>query len=72
MVMPTSSYLNMTLAINPGDVQNDQEGIETFQTLGKNMAVLLQQLKNRGKCDDYDKSKGKRDVDKHYEGDSAA
>jgi hypothetical protein len=62
----------MTLAFNSGNVQNDQAGIETFQTLGKNMAVLLQQLKNRGSFNDYDKSKGARDVDKHYEGGSAA
>jgi len=45
MVMPSSSYWNMTLALNPGDVQKDEEGIETFQTLGKNMAKLLQQVR---------------------------
>ncbi|QDR81252.1 2-amino-4-deoxychorismate dehydrogenase [Sporomusa termitida] len=45
MVMPSSSYWNMTLALNPGDVQKDEEGIQTFQTLGKNIATLLKQLK---------------------------
>lgn len=43
MVIPSSSYWNMTLALEPGDVQNDEEGKETFRTLGKNMANLLQQ-----------------------------
>lgn len=44
MIIPGSSYWNMTLALEPGDVQHDQEGIETFQTLGKNMAKLLKQV----------------------------
>jgi len=46
MVMPSSSYWNMTLSLNPGDVKQDKEGIETFQTLGKNMAKLLKQVRN--------------------------
>lgn len=45
MIMPSSSYWNMTLALNPGDVQKDEEGIQTFQTLGKNMAKLLKQVR---------------------------
>ncbi len=45
MIIPTSSYWNMTLALNPGDVQKDEEGIETFQKLGKNMAKLLKQVR---------------------------
>jgi multimeric flavodoxin WrbA len=44
MIIPSSSYWNMTLALNPGDVQQDEEGIQTFQTLGKNMAKLLKQV----------------------------
>ncbi len=47
MVIPTSSYWNMTLALEPGEVQNDAEGIETFKTLGKNMARLLKQVNNQ-------------------------
>ncbi|GBG57576.1 FMN reductase [Sporomusaceae bacterium FL31] len=46
MVIPSSSYWNMTLALEPGDVQKDEEGKETFRTLGKNMAKLLQQIKH--------------------------
>lgn len=44
MVIPGSSYWNMTLSLEPGDVQKDEEGIQTFETLGKNMAKLLKQL----------------------------
>ncbi|MCB8815485.1 flavodoxin family protein [Desulfosporosinus shakirovi] len=45
MVICSSSYWNMTLSRDPGDVQNDDEGIQTFQTLGKNMAKLLKQVR---------------------------
>jgi len=44
MIIPGSSYWNMTLALNPGDVQKDEEGINTFQTLGKNIAWLLKKI----------------------------
>lgn len=44
MIIPSSSYWNMTLSLEPGDVQKDVEGIETFQILGKNMAKLLKQI----------------------------
>lgn len=43
MIIPGSSYWNMTLALEPGDVQQDEEGKETFRTLGRNMAKLLKQ-----------------------------
>lgn len=43
MTIATSSYWNMTLALHPGDVQKDEEGIDTFKTLGKNMAKLVKQ-----------------------------
>lgn len=44
MIIPSSSYWNMTLSLEPGDVQKDEEGIDTFKTLGKNMARLLKQV----------------------------
>ena len=44
MVIPSSSYWNMTLSLEPGDVQKDEEGIQTFQTLGRNMVKLLKQI----------------------------
>ncbi len=30
IIIPGSSYWNMTLSLHPGDVQRDQESIETF------------------------------------------
>jgi multimeric flavodoxin WrbA len=44
MIVPGSSYWNMTLSLQPGDIQKDEEGIRTFKTLGQNMAHLLQKL----------------------------
>ncbi|MBN1566927.1 MAG: flavodoxin family protein [Acidobacteria bacterium] len=47
MIIPGSSYWNMGLGRNPGEVLGDAEGIETMKTLGKNMAWLLKQIKRR-------------------------
>jgi multimeric flavodoxin WrbA len=44
MIVPGSNYWNLTLALQPGDIQKDDEGIRTFKTLGQNMAHLLQKL----------------------------
>lgn len=41
MPIATSSYWNVTLAREQGDVQKDEEGIATFRNLGKNMAWLV-------------------------------
>jgi multimeric flavodoxin WrbA len=41
MMIPGSTYWNMTLSRDPGDVNKDEEGIKTFRNLGKNMAWLL-------------------------------
>ncbi len=43
-MMPGSSYWNLAIGRNPGDVLNDEEGINTMKTLGKNMAWLLKKL----------------------------
>jgi multimeric flavodoxin WrbA len=45
MVICSSSYWNMTLSRDPGDIQRDAEGIQTFQILGQNMAKLLRQVR---------------------------
>ncbi|AET69941.1 multimeric flavodoxin WrbA [Desulfosporosinus orientis DSM 765] len=45
MIICSSNYWNLTLSREPGEVQNDAEGIQTFQTLGKNMAQLLKQVR---------------------------
>jgi len=44
MIIPGSSYWNMALGRNPGEVMGDTEGIETMKTLGKNMAWLLKRI----------------------------
>ncbi len=44
MIIPGSIYWNMTLSRDPGDLQKDSEGIETFRTLGQNMAWLLKKI----------------------------
>ncbi len=44
MIIPSSSYWNMTLSLEPGDVQKDEEGIHTFEILGQNMAGVLKKL----------------------------
>ena len=44
MVVPGSNYWNMAFGREKGEVRNDEEGISTMKTLGKNMAWLLQKL----------------------------
>lgn len=44
MIVPGSSYWNLGIGLDKGDVENDAEGIQTMQTLGKNMAWLLKKL----------------------------
>lgn len=44
MIVPGSSYWNMGIGLDKGDVENDQEGIQTMTTLGQNMAWLLKKL----------------------------
>jgi multimeric flavodoxin WrbA len=45
MIIPGSSYWNVGVGRAKGEVNNDEEGITTMETLGKNMAWLLKQLK---------------------------
>lgn len=44
MIVPGSSYWNMGFGLEPGEVEDDKEGIRTFENLGKNMAWLLKKL----------------------------
>lgn len=44
MIVPGSSYWNIAIGRNPGEVKNDTEGMQTMKTLGQNMAWLLKQL----------------------------
>ncbi len=45
MIIPGSSYWNIGIGLDPGDVDKDEEGIQTVKTLGQNMAWLLKKLK---------------------------
>jgi multimeric flavodoxin WrbA len=44
MVNIGSSYWNIAIGRDPGDVLKDEEGIQTMKTLGQNMAWLLKKL----------------------------
>lgn len=44
MITVGSSYWNMGIGLNPDDVEDDAEGIQTMETLGKNMAWALKRL----------------------------
>ena len=44
MIIPGSSYWNMGIGRNIGEVKQDEEGLETMQTLGRNMAWLLKKI----------------------------
>ena len=46
MIVPGSSYWNIGIGREIGDVELDAEGIATMKTLGRNMAWLLENLKN--------------------------
>jgi len=48
MVTIGSTYWNMALGRAPGDVDADEEGIETMQRLGQNMAWFLQMKEKSG------------------------
>jgi multimeric flavodoxin WrbA len=45
MIIPASSYWNVGVGRKKGDVENDEEGMQTMETLGKNMAWLIKKLK---------------------------
>jgi multimeric flavodoxin WrbA len=44
MIIPGSSYWNLGIGGLPGEVLKDEEGINTIETLGKNMSWLLKKL----------------------------
>jgi multimeric flavodoxin WrbA len=44
MIIPGSSYWNLAIGHEPGDVLKDEEGMGTFRDLGQNMAWLLEKL----------------------------
>jgi multimeric flavodoxin WrbA len=44
MIVPGSSYWNIGIGRDKGDVEKDDEGISTMRTLGRNMAWLMKKL----------------------------
>jgi multimeric flavodoxin WrbA len=44
MIVVGSSYWNLGFGKDPGDVLDDEEGVQTFKTLGKNVAYALEKL----------------------------
>jgi len=44
MILPGSTYWNMSLSRDVGDYENDAEGIKTMQRLGENIVWLLEKL----------------------------
>jgi multimeric flavodoxin WrbA len=44
MIVPGSSYWNIGVGREIGDVEEDAEGMATMETLGKNMAWLMEKL----------------------------
>jgi multimeric flavodoxin WrbA len=55
MIIPGSSYWNLAIGREKGDVLKDDEGMRTMKVLGENMAWLLEKTKDKSK-----KAKGKR------------
>jgi len=44
MFLVSSTYWNLGIGRDPGDVKDDEEGIRTMKTLGENMAWLLKKI----------------------------
>ncbi len=44
MVIPGSSYWNLCIGLMPGDIQNDQEGLQTIKTLAENLSWLVKKI----------------------------
>jgi multimeric flavodoxin WrbA len=47
MIVPGSSYWNIGMGREKGDVEKDEEGIQTMKILGQNMAWLLKSIANK-------------------------
>jgi multimeric flavodoxin WrbA len=44
MIIPGSIYWNLGLGLAEGDVEKDQEGMQTAKVLGQNMAWLMKKI----------------------------
>jgi len=41
MIMPSSNYWNVAHGLNPGEMEQDAEGKQIMEVLGKNMAWIM-------------------------------
>ncbi len=46
MIVPGSSYWNLGIGRNKGEVEKDEEGLKTMEVLGRNMAWLLKKIQS--------------------------
>jgi len=46
MIVPGSSYWNFAFGRNPGEVLNDEEGMQTIKTLAENFKWLMKKIKS--------------------------
>jgi multimeric flavodoxin WrbA len=46
MIVPGASYWNVGFGLDRGDAASDSEGLQTMETLGRNMAWLMQRLRS--------------------------
>lgn len=44
MIIPGSTYWNMVFGMNPGEVQDDDEGMQTIRRFGYNVANLIKKI----------------------------
>ena len=52
MMIPTSNYWNVIHGLFPGEVHQDEEGVQIMRVLGKNMAYLMELIENgKGKVE---------------------
>jgi multimeric flavodoxin WrbA len=49
MIIPGSSYWNVAIGREKGDVLKDEEGMRTMKVLGENIVWLLSKLKDKKK-----------------------
>ena len=47
MIVPGSSYWNLGIGKDPGEVAGDTEGVKTMEDLGKNIAWLLKRINGK-------------------------
>jgi multimeric flavodoxin WrbA len=55
MIVPGSTYWNLGIGREKGEVLKDEEGMRTMRVLGENMAWLLEKIKDKSR-----KTKGKK------------